>query len=71
MTDIELEERLLSRVEVAKMLGISDTQMRSLEGRENFLTARRFGKRRVYLKSEVIEYMRSLEPDPETSGGAQ
>jgi len=57
----EAEDKLLTRQEVADLLNIHMNTLLKLERRGGFVVARLLGKRRRYLRSEVVEFMRGLD----------
>lgn len=59
--EIETEDTLLTRQEVADLLNVHINTLRKMEKSGEFVPARRLGKRRRYLRSEVVEFMRELE----------
>lgn len=59
--DNETEDKLLTRQEVADLLNVHLNTLLKMERSGDFLPARRLGKRRRYLRSEVMEFMRGLD----------
>lgn len=65
---MEIEDKLLTRQEVAELLNIHMNTLLKFERTGEFIPARLLGKRRRYLRSDVMDFMRALSTVEPTEG---